>query len=67
MKKLILIVCLLVTNITVAEAKSYIKMPVLGYLPTDMDYGMELVTTKIDKVILDCQSLRMGMSFSNNG
>jgi hypothetical protein len=47
------------------EAGEIVKMPVLGIAPTDLEYAIEIKTAKFDKVILDCQSLRMGLSFQN--
>ncbi len=47
------------------NAGEIVKTPVLDILPTELEYAIEIKTTKFDKVILDCQSLRMGMSFQN--
>lgn len=65
MKKMIVLVGLMMSMTTVSAAE-LIKMPVLDLLPTDFGNSIEIKTTKFDKVILDCQSLVGGMSFSSN-
>lgn len=47
------------------EAGEIVKMPILGIAPTELEYAIEIKTSKFEKVILDCQSLRMGLSFQN--
>jgi hypothetical protein len=67
MKKVIVLIGYFLSLSTHVYASEVIKMPVLDLLPTPLDYAVEIKTTKFDKVVLDCQSLRMGISFSENG
>lgn len=66
MKKMIVMVGFLMAT-TAVHADDVVKMPLLDLVRTDMDAVFEVKTTKFDKVLLDCQSLRMGISFSNGG
>lgn len=66
MKKMIVLIGLLMSMTAMAD--DIIKMPVQDFNPTpDMDYIYEIKTTKFDKVMLDCQSLVTGMTFSDKG
>lgn len=66
MKKMIVLIGLLMS--VSAFSGEIVRMPMLDFLQTqEMDGVFEIKTTKFDKVLLDCQSLRMGLSFSNEG
>jgi hypothetical protein len=65
MKKMIVLIGLLISSASFSS--EIIKMPMQDILETDMGSVFEIKTTKFDKVLLDCQSLRMGMSFANDG
>lgn len=65
MKKMIVLVGLFISMN--AFSSDIIKMPMNDFVGTDMDAVFEYKTNKFDKVLLDCQSLRMGMSFTKNG
>ena len=66
MKKMIVLVGLIL-SVTTVSASELIKMPVLELLPTELDHAVEIKTTKFEQVILDCQSLISGMTFSEKG
>jgi hypothetical protein len=65
MKKMIVLIGLFASM--AALSSEIIKMPMQDFFVTDMDAVFEYKTPKFDKVLLDCQSLRMGMSFSKDG
>ncbi len=63
---MIVLIGLLITQMTFAG--DIVNMRMLDFVPTqEMDFVFEVKTNKFDKVLLDCQSLRMGISFSNEG
>ena len=68
MKKMIVLIGLIMSVASLAQAGELVKMPVQDFSATsEMDYTYEIKTTKFDKVMLDCQSFITGITFSNEG
>ncbi len=68
MKKLTLLIGLFLVSFSYhIKASEVVKTSVVGLMPTELEYAVEIKTDKFDKVVLDCQSLRMGISFESKG
>jgi hypothetical protein len=64
MKKLIIMIGLLLTNMALSETNSVIRTPVEGFTVAEgWDYVYDIKTPAFEKVQLDCQGIASGMQF----
>jgi hypothetical protein len=62
MKKLLILIFFLGVQ---ANGATFILTPMLDYVPTNRSFVYEIVTSKFQKVILDCASFITGIVFYN--